>query len=102
MLDTTAYGIEATATGITINIYVAPRSSANKVVGVHNGAIKVALTAPPVDGAANKGLIEFLAKVLGVPKGAVRITAGETSRNKMVAVMGVGAQTALKKLALSD
>lgn len=102
MLDTASYGIEATATGITIKIHVAPRSSSNKVVGVHNGAIKVSLTAPPVDGAANKALVEFLAKVLGVPKGAVRIVSGEASRHKMVAVIGVGAQTALKKLAFSD
>ncbi len=102
MLDTASYGIEATATGVTIKIYVAPRSSANKVVGVHNGAIKVALTAPPVDGAANKGLIEFLAKALGVPKGGVRIVSGEASRHKTVAVTGIGAQGALKKLALSE
>jgi len=99
MLDTASYGIEATATGVTVKIYVAPRSSANKVVGVHNGAIKVALTAPPVDGAANKGLIEFLAKALGVPKGGVHIIAGETSRHKVVAVAGVGAEATLKKLA---
>ena len=100
MLDTASYGIEATAIGVTIKIYVTPRSSSNKVVGVHNGAIKVALTAPPVEGAANKALVEFLAKVLGVPKGAVRLTSGETSRHKVVAVTGVGAQAALKKLAL--
>ena len=99
MLDTASYGIEATTTGVTIKIYVAPRSSFNKVVGVHNGAIKVSLTAPPVDGAANKSLIEFLAKVLEVPKGAVRITLGEASRNKVVSVSGLGAQAALKKLA---
>ncbi len=88
--------------GVTIRIYVAPRSSSNRIVGMHNGAIKVSLTAPPVEGAANKALVEFLAKVLEVPKGAVRITSGETSRNKLVAVTGIGAQSALKKLALSD
>ncbi len=93
MLDTASYGIEATAIGVTIKIYVAPRSSSNKVVGVHNGAIKVALTAPPVEGAANKVLVEFLAKALGVQKDAVRLTSGETSRNKTVAVSGVGAQS---------
>ena len=102
MLDTASYGIEATATGISIRVYVAPRSSFNKVVGVHNGAIKIALTAPPVDGAANKALVGFVAKVLEVPRGAVHIISGEASRHKMIAVAGVGAQTALKKLALSD
>jgi uncharacterized protein len=102
MPDTASFGIEATSTGVTVKIYVAPRSSSNKVMGVHNGAIKVALTAPPVEGAANKALIEFMAKVLGVPRGAVRITSGETSRHKTVSVAGVGSQDALKKLALSD
>jgi len=102
MPDTASLGIEATSTGVTVKIYVAPRSSSNKVMGVHNGAIKVALTAPPVEGAANKALIEFMAKVLGVPRGAVRITSGETSRHKTVSVAGVGSQDALKKLALSD
>lgn len=102
MLDTASYGIEATATGISIRVYVAPRSSFNKVVGLHNGAIKIALTAPPVDGAANKALVGFVAKVLEVPRGAVHIIAGEASRHKIVSVAGVGAQTALKKLALSD
>jgi hypothetical protein len=99
MLDTASYGIEATLTGVTIKIYVAPRSSSNKIVGVHNGAIKVSLTAPPVEGAANKALVEFLAKVLEVPKGAVRIISGENSRHKIVAVAGVGAEATLKKLA---
>jgi uncharacterized protein len=102
MPDTASFGIEATSTGVTVKIYVAPRSSSNKVIGVHNGSIKVSLTAPPVEGAANKALIEFMAKVLGVPRGAVRITSGETSRHKTVTVAGVGAQDALKKLALSD
>ena len=99
MLDAASYGIEATASGVTIKIFVVPRSSVNKVVGVHNGAIKVSLTAPPVDGAANKVLVEFMAKALEVPRGAVRITSGETSRHKLVAVAGIDAQATLKKLA---
>jgi uncharacterized protein (TIGR00251 family) len=96
--DPAAYGITGQAGGVTIRVYVAPRSSASKVVGEHNGALKVALTAPPVEGAANKALVELLSKLLGVPKGAVRIVSGETSRNKTVRVDGVDAQTAARKL----
>ncbi len=92
------YAAASFTRSVTIKIYAAPQSSTNKVVGVHNGAIKVALTAPAVEGAANKALVEFVAKVLEVPKGAVRLTSGETSRHKVVAVTGVGAQAALKKL----
>ena len=102
MPDAASYCIEATATGITIKIYVAPRSSFNKVVGLHNGAIKVALTAAPVEGAANKALVDFLARVLGVSKGTVRIVSGEASRHKSVAVAGVDVRSALKKLVLSE
>lgn len=89
MAKTTNDAIQQTPTGVSIRIYVAPQSSANKVVGVHNGAIKVALTAPPVEGAANKALVEFLAKLLGVPRSGVGIIAGETSRQKIVQVRGI-------------
>src|SRR5947209_5989842 len=71
MPDTGPPWIEPTSAGINIRVYVAPRASANKVVGVHNGAIKISLTAPPVDGAANKALLEFLAGVLGVPRSSL-------------------------------
>lgn len=98
MPDTASHGIEATSTGVTIKVHVAPRASSNKVVGAHNGAIKVALIAPPVEGAANKALIEFLAKMLGVPKGSVQLASGETSRNKVVRVSGITAEAALQKL----
>lgn len=101
MPDTDSYGIEATSTGVTIKIYVSPRASSNKVVGAHNGAIKVSLTAPPVEGAANKALIEFLAKTLSVPKGSVQLMSGETSRNKVVRVSGITAEAALQKLLAS-
>lgn len=73
-----------------IRVYVAPRASANRVVGAHNGAVKITLTAPPVEGAANKALVEFLAKLLGVPKGDVELASGESSRSKVVRVVGVG------------
>jgi hypothetical protein len=81
--------------GVTIRVFVTPRSSANKVVGEQNGAIKVALTAPPVEGAANKALVEFLAKLLGVPRSSVSLISGETSRQKTVRVLGVSMEQAV-------
>ncbi|MDQ3928600.1 MAG: DUF167 domain-containing protein [Chloroflexota bacterium] len=84
--------------GATIKVFVAPRSSANKVMGEHNGAIKIALTAPPVEGAANKALVEFLAKLLGMPRSAMSLVLGETSRQKMVKVLGVSLERAVQML----
>ena len=102
MAEPGEYGIEPAPSGVTIKVYVSPRATANKVAGAHNGAVKIALTAPPVDGAANKALVEFLARMLGVPKGSVRLLSGETSRNKVVRVEGIDAQVAISKLVRNE
>ena len=75
--------------GVTFAVRVVPRSSRNAVAGVQGDALKVKLTAPPVEGAANTALIEFLAKQLGVRRSAVSIVSGEKSRSKTVRVEGV-------------
>ena len=72
-----------------INVYVQPRASKTVAAGLHDGCVKIRLAAPPVDGAANAALIEFVAEQLGVAKSRVRITAGLTSRRKTVEVDGV-------------
>lgn len=61
-----------------------PRASRDAIVGVHDGALKVALRAPPVEGAANAALTRMLAGALGVPRGSVTIARGETGRAKQV------------------
>jgi len=75
---------------VTFEVRVAPRASRNAIMGVHEGALKVALTAPPVEGAANDALRKLIAKVLGVPKSNVEIIHGERARNKVLRVRGVG------------
>lgn len=74
---------------VTIPVRVQPRASRDAITGTHDGALKVSLTAPPVDGEANAALIALLAKVLGVPKRDVEITQGTTGRQKIVAVSGL-------------
>ena len=74
---------------VQFDVHVVPRASRSKVVGVHDGSLKVALAAPPVDGAANEALIALFASLLGKPKSAVRLVRGQTSRRKTVAVEGV-------------
>jgi len=76
---------------ITFEVRVAPRASRNRVIGVHEGALKVALTAPPVDGAANEALRKLLAKALGVAKSEVEILRGDRNRIKVLRVQGIRA-----------
>lgn len=79
-------------------VRVQPRSSRVGVDGVHGDAIKVRVHAPPVDGAANAAVIEVIAAALGVPRRAVRIVSGESSRSKIVEVDGLGAADAHARL----
>ena len=83
---------------VIISVYVQPRASKNEIVGPHGDAIKVRLTAPPVDGAANEALILFLAKEAQIPRSAVRIIAGETSRRKTVEITTDNAQAVHERL----
>ena len=73
-------------------VRVQPRASRDAVAGAWQGALKVRLTAPPVDDKANAALRVFLAEQLNIPRSAVRILAGERSRNKRVEVRGVTAE----------
>lgn len=75
--------------GVTFAARVIPRSRQNEIAGVQGDALKVKLTAPPVEGAANAALIHFLADRLGVRRSAVSIIAGQRNRNKTVRVEGV-------------
>ena len=72
-----------------ITIRLSPRASREEIAGERDGAVLVRVTAPPVDGAANEALVKLLAKTLRVPKRAVAIVSGETSRTKLVEVHGV-------------
>jgi len=76
---------------ITFEVRVAPRASRSRIVGVRDGALKVALTAPPVEGAANEALKKLVAKSLGVSKSSVEIVQGERARVKVLRVDGLRA-----------
>lgn len=71
---------------ITLHIRVQPKASRNDLVIEKDGRIRVALTAPPVEGAANKALCLFLAHYFGLPRSAVKLVSGEKSREKTVAI----------------
>ena len=77
-----------TADGLRIQVLAQPRASRDAVVGVYDGQLKIALTAPPVDGEANAALVSFVAKALRVPRRDVVLVQGEASRRKVVVVKG--------------
>ena len=85
--------------GVELLVLVQPRASRTKVVGEHDGRLKIALSAPPVDGEANAALIEFLSDALDVKKASVALIEGDTSRRKRLRVVGVTAETARASLA---
>jgi uncharacterized protein (TIGR00251 family) len=74
---------------VAFTVRVVPRASRNKIAGIHDGAVRIRLTAPPVEGAANEALISFLSSVLRVPKRDIELVSGQTARNKVVSVSGL-------------
>jgi uncharacterized protein (TIGR00251 family) len=77
---------QLTPDGILLHIHLQPRASRNRVVGLHGKALKIALTAPPVEGAANTALLEFLAVTLRIPRSTCILSAGGKSRDKCVLI----------------
>ena len=84
---------------IVVPVFAQPRASRSKVMGIHDGMLKIALAAPPVDGAANKALIKFVAKLLGVSKSAVTLVSGDSGRRKRLSVEGMTVQEVVRRLA---
>lgn len=87
--------------GVLILLLVTPRASRTRLVGEHDGRLKIQITAPPVEGKANAGIIKYFSKVLGVPRANVEIMSGDTGRRKTLRVMGVDAQHVLDACQLS-
>jgi uncharacterized protein (TIGR00251 family) len=76
--------IQENSNEIILKTFVQPRSSKNMIAGQHGDALKIKLTAPPVDNAANKSCIQFLSKCLKIPKSSIEIISGHTSRTKRI------------------
>jgi hypothetical protein len=73
---------------LTFAVRVVPRASRSEIVGEHDGALRVRVAAPPVEGAANEELVRTLAHALGIPARAVEIKSGHASKTKLVRVAG--------------
>ena len=81
--------VTAVTGGVQFAVRLQPRASSSGVVGTHGDALKVRVTAPPVDGAANEMLVKVLSATFGVPTNAITILSGAASRTKLIRLDGV-------------
>jgi uncharacterized protein (TIGR00251 family) len=91
-----------TGSGVQFTVHVQPRASSNEICGIQGNELKLRLTAPPVDDAANKLCIEFLAGELKVAKSRVAIVSGAKSRHKIIKVSGINGEALLSLLGISS
>lgn len=90
------------AGGVTLRVRLQPRAARNGVAGLHGDALKVRVTAPPVDGQANKALCAYLAKILNMAASRVNIQSGHTGRDKLVRIEGRNAADIERLLWLTE
>jgi hypothetical protein len=90
--------LKPSADGVSFAVKVTPRASKDSLNGFQEGVLKIRLNAPPVDGAANKALVRFLAKTLNTSKSRVKVISGEKSRQKRIKVSGLAPDQVKKAL----
>nr|Q478W6.1 RecName: Full=UPF0235 protein Daro_3887 [Dechloromonas aromatica RCB] len=78
---------------ITLTLHIQPGAKKSEFAGLHGDALKIRLAAPPVDGKANEALIRFIADALGLAKSAVHLKSGQTSRRKVLEILGTSTTT---------
>ena len=94
--------IQNHASGLVFKVHVQPGASRNQVLGLHGDALKLKLTAPPVEGKANKACIGFLSEALGIPKTSIEIVSGHSSRHKNIRITCSARQTPLLRKRLEE
>jgi uncharacterized protein (TIGR00251 family) len=94
------FSIQDTPNGATFAVKIHPRARKNAVTGELGDALKLSLTAPPVEGRANQACIEFLANLLNLPRSSVTIASGQNSRRKVIRVSGISADAVRKRLGI--
>jgi hypothetical protein len=84
--------------GAMLHVYVQPKASKTRIVGIFDGCLKIAIAAPPVEGKANEEVVKFLARLFNIPGRAVVIQAGAQSRRKRVFIQTTGVDLVLDKI----
>ena len=90
--------VEERGGNVRFRVKVQARARREEIAGVHGGALRVRVTAPPLEGRANRAVVELLAERLHLPQSSVKITSGERSPQKTIEVAGLGAAAVLERL----
>lgn len=90
--------LQVQGSSLLLSARIQPRASRTELVGIFGAELKIKITAPPVDSAANEALVVFLAGLLDLPRRAVTLVRGQTSRHKVFRLDGIAAQDAAKRL----
>ncbi len=94
--------IDETADGLILTIVAQPKSSKNEVIGPYNGAIKIKIMAPPMEGRANEALVEFLSEILDIPRKNISLIKGKTSKYKRFHIVGCDKEILKQKMRVSS
>ncbi|MEG6585971.1 DUF167 domain-containing protein [Dendrosporobacter sp. 1207_IL3150] len=97
-METTGLDIKSLPDGVSLKVRVQPRASRNMIAGLFGDCLKIHLSTPPVDGAANQACIEFIAAVFDVPRSRVTISSGHKNRIKNIKIMGIDKASLIDKL----
>ena len=92
--------IHDTPSGATFAVKVHPRAKRNAITGEVGDALKLSLTAPPIEGRANEACVEFLAKLLKLPRSSVTIASGHSSRRKVIRVVGLSTEEIRRRIGM--
>ena len=94
--------LKAASGGVSLSVKVQPRASKNEIGEPAGDELKIKVTAPPVDSAANEAVLRLVAETLDCPRGAVQLVRGNTSRHKQLIVQGLSVETVMERLADRD
>jgi uncharacterized protein (TIGR00251 family) len=94
--------VSESAQGVSFAVKVHPRARKNAITGIIGDALKLSLTAPPVEGKANQAVVEFFADLFDIPRSSVTIASGATSRNKLVRIAGMSRSSVEQRLAIAS
>jgi uncharacterized protein len=101
-MNSTGLKVKETGAGLVVRLHVQPRAKRCEITGVHNEALKVKVTAPPVDDAANRAIIEFFSTLLGLSKSDLQILAGGKSRDKTLQIRGLSLVEFLARISVEN